>query len=172
MSSLACAGTVDSLQVSYQKGRYSIQLSATVDAGTTEVFHVITDYDQLHRLSDSFVESRLLDAVNDEKKRSLLVTNTCILFYCFRSRMVEDITEHPDHEVISTVDVKESDYRFGRNHWILTPLSGNRTRLQFSCEKEPAFWIPPVIGPWLLKHRMRAEALETMRRIETLARDV
>jgi hypothetical protein len=33
----------------------------------------------------------------------------------------------------------------------------------------PAFWIPPVIGPWLIKKKMMEEGRVTIERIEELA---
>ncbi|MCG8324253.1 MAG: hypothetical protein MI673_01965 [Thiotrichales bacterium] len=164
------AGTIEDLKVEYLHGRYSVRFAATVDAHSSRVFKVITNYDQLHRLNDAFIESRLLSKSKNQK-RSLVVSNMCLLFYCFEARMVEDVIERDGREIISVVDISESDYHYGRNHWTLTPLSDQQTRLEFHCEKEPAFWIPPVIGPLLVKQQMRSASLETIRRIEHLARD-
>jgi hypothetical protein len=35
---------------------------------------------------------------------------------------------------------------------------------------EPDFWVPPVIGPWVLKRELRAGGERALYRIERLAR--
>jgi hypothetical protein len=45
-----------------------------------------------------------------------------------------------------------------------------RTQLDFNAELEPAFWIPPFVGPWLVENSLREEAQRTSSGIEQLAR--
>ena len=33
--------------------------------------------------------------------------------------------------------------------------------MHFSAELEPAFWVPPIIGPWLFRHKITSELLES-----------
>ncbi len=171
LTSLAQAGNIEQLEVEHEQGRYSIHLTAVLEAGSDAVFGIITDYDRLHELSDSLIESRLLSSTDAQHLRRLVVTHSCILVFCFETRMVADVTLHDRREIISEVDARESDYRYGWHHWTLTPLSGTQTRVQFDCEKEPSFWVPPVIGPWLIRHHMRSEILKSMQRIEQLAQN-
>ena len=35
---------------------------------------------------------------------------------------------------------------------------------------EPDFWVPPLIGPWVIKRTMREQAITTSEGIERLAR--
>ena len=43
------------------------------------------------------------------------------------------------------------------------------TRMRFSSEIEPSFWVPPLIGPWLIRHALYAEALRSVINLERLA---
>jgi hypothetical protein len=43
------------------------------------------------------------------------------------------------------------------------------SRIVLDCEVVPSFWIPPVIGPWVIKRKMLEEGRETILRIEALA---
>jgi hypothetical protein len=36
---------------------------------------------------------------------------------------------------------------------------------------EPDFWIPPLIGPWLIKRKLLSETLETVDNLEQLAKN-
>jgi hypothetical protein len=38
--------------------------------------------------------------------------------------------------------------------------------LQFTDTFEPDFWVPPVIGPWLIQRKLVRELTETMAYIE------
>ena len=166
------AGSVETVDVSYHKGRYIIGLTAVLDARPDEVYRVITDYEHMDRLSDAFTGSRILGQTEDGRKRTLLLINACLLFFCFDSRMVQEVSEQDNLLVTSVVDASQSDFRYGTNRWRLVALPENRTKLIYNCEKEPAFWVPPVIGPWLIKHRMQTEMVEIIHRIEALAQNV
>jgi hypothetical protein len=37
------------------------------------------------------------------------------------------------------------------------------------ADQEPDFWIPPVLGPLILKHTFTSEVQETLMKIEQLA---
>ncbi|MEA2079826.1 MAG: hypothetical protein U9P00_08215, partial [Pseudomonadota bacterium] len=43
------------------------------------------------------------------------------------------------------------------------------TRILMRSELAPDFWIPPLLGPWLIKRELRAEALQTMHNLERVA---
>jgi hypothetical protein len=45
---------------------------------------------------------------------------------------------------------------------------GSHSRIKLYSELEPAFWIPPLIGPYLIKQKMMSEAKKTIKRIEEL----
>jgi len=50
-------------------------------------------------------------------------------------------------------------------------LSGNNlvSFLQFSGELTPSFWLPPIIGPLLIKHKLRSEAKYSVIQLELLS---
>ena len=43
--------------------------------------------------------------------------------------------------------------------------------MAFRAEIEPAFWVPPVIGPYLIARELRAQARTTAEAIERLGAD-
>src|SRR3546814_6184254 len=49
-----------------------------------------------------------------------------------------------------------SNLRYGKAHWQLERCDA-QTCLNFSAELEPDFWVPPLLGPWLIKRTMRRE---------------
>ena len=41
--------------------------------------------------------------------------------------------------------------------------------MSLTATLEPAFWVPPVIGPWLVKRRFVSELLESADHMEAAA---
>lgn len=165
---LGQAGSVESAEVAYADGRYQLDLSMRIDSAPEVVYALVTDYARLDQISKTIIESAVLD--HDAGLRRRLVTQTCVWFFCFTATLVEDVVEsEPHHEIITTVVPELSDYRYGRTRWRITPDNGG-TRIDFMALLEPDFWIPPLIGPWLMKQTMREEAERTVLKIEQLTR--
>ena len=62
----------------------------------------------------------------------------------------------------------ESDFKYGHADWRMT-VEGKGSRLLFSAALTPDFWVPPLIGPYVIKKKMREEAIETVLGLERLA---
>ena len=103
-------------------------------------------------------------------KQRRLVTQTCILVFCFTAKMVEDVWEK-DYSVSTRIIPGLSDFDSGKTLWRLVPVAPGQSRLEINSELEPAFWIPPFIGPYLLKRKMLKEAKQSVMQIEALATD-
>lgn len=161
------SGEVKFSQVEYNAGRYELDLSMYIDSDPAAVYDLVTDYARLDRISDTIVESELLKEADGLRRR--LVTDTCIWFFCFTATMVEDVVEFESREILTTIVPALSDYRYGRSTWRVSPVDQG-TLVQFRCTLEPDFWIPPLIGTWLIKEKMREEAERTVHKIEQLIR--
>jgi len=162
------AAEIRSVTASSEYGIYTLEFDAVIMADFASVRGIVTDYDQLYRLSQSILESRVLYTDGAGKTRRKLVTETCILLFCFNAILVEDVVVTGRLLITTTIIPDQSDFAFGRSYWHLIPESGN-TLLRFQSVMEPAFWIPPVIGPWLIKNWMRKEVREIIINIEKQA---
>lgn len=165
----ARAGEVEHAEVTHKAGRYSLDLVMRIDSDPDTVYALVTDYDELQQISRIIVESRLLETQPDGRKRRRLITETCIWFYCFKAIMVEDVVENPDRSILTTIVPAQSDYRYGESVWHISATEDG-TRIHFETTLEPDFWVPPVIGTWILKNKMRTEAERTVLKIEQLRR--
>lgn len=164
------AADIRSITATSEYGIYTLEFDAVIMADFATVRRIVTDYDQLHRLSKSILESRSLDIDDSGNGRRKLVTETCILLFCFDAILVEDVRVTGQQLITTTIIPDLSDFAFGRSYWHLVPESGN-TLLRFQSVMEPSFWIPPVIGPWLIKNWMREEVREIILNIERQAGD-
>ncbi|MBQ0725234.1 MAG: hypothetical protein KBT50_09350, partial [Cycloclasticus sp.] len=55
-----------------------------------------------------------------------------------------------------------SDFSSGWMHSVLIP-DGEQTIIQFSSEMVPNFWLPPWLGPLLVKHALSTESINSLR---------
>ena len=167
----AGAGTVRSADVEYADGVYSLGIDVTIDGKVDAVYALVTDYDRLKELSDIFVDTALISPPGVEPKRRRLVSRACVLFFCYEATMVEDVREIGRKTILTTVVPEKSDFSYGKSRWEVTAVDPDHSRIRFSYEIQPDFWVPPLIGPYLIKRKLMAVAKQTISRIEILAKD-
>lgn len=163
------AGEVRDIEVRYHDGVYILDIDMELDAGFDGVRALITDYGHLERLSSLLTASSLVYRPGGGLRRRLQ-TRICILFFCFKPVIVEDVEEIGRDRILTTVVPSLSDFRSGSSQWRLTATAPGHTRIRFEYRMEPDFWIPPLIGPLLIKSMLQHEAIKTINKIEQLAR--
>jgi len=165
------AGQVKLSNVSYESGIYSMSFTVEIDADFEKVRAIVTDYHNLAKLSDMLVESTVISTPDEKNIRRLLELRACVLLFCREVKLVDRIEEIGRDVIVTTVIPESSDFKSGMSHWQLTGLPGRKTRLEFRCKAEPDFWIPPVIGPIMIKRRLLREAEVIITNIEALSVD-
>jgi len=164
------AGEIQEVSVSHKDGVYTLDLDIIVSSRFEAVYALVTDYDRLKRISEVLIESSLLSEAGAEIKRRRLVTRICILIFCFKARMVEDVWED-ETSIITKIIPEQSDYEYGKTEWHINVVDDEHSRIRLFSELKPDFWIPPFIGPFLMKQKMMSEAKKTINHIEELAGD-
>lgn len=162
---VAQAGEILDSAVELDAGTYHITVDARIDAPLTTVHRMITDYDHLYLINPSIVESRVLQVHNPVRHRVRTVIKACILFFCRRVTQLQDITQYGDRRIEAVILPEGSDFRYGTARWDLTE-DGQATLMHFRAELEPAFWVPPLIGPWLFERKIVREIQESARYME------
>ena len=167
-SQAIAAGQVKESRVDHDAGVYNLSFDLVIDKNIDDVRRVVTDNNGLTQLSNILVESRELSAPKSGLKQRLLVARVCILLICRQVKLVERVKSIGPDEFITTVIPKPSDFKSGTLHWQLTKLADHKTRLEFYGKEEPDFWIPPVIGPILVKRLLERETTVIINNIENL----
>jgi hypothetical protein len=171
-SALAVAATIDELDVDRHRGSYSLEADAWLDATPESTYAVLTDFDDnaYARISRVYKESRYLDPAPDGTPVVYTRMEGCLLWHCVvleRTELLE--TEEPYY--IKSVALPEgSNFKHSMSEWVLEP-EGDGTRMTYTLEMEPDFFVPPVIGPWYLKRTLSQGGLRAVNRIERLARE-
>ena len=163
------AGEVVIAKVEHEDKRYFVEIEVLLDADNKRVQALLTDYDQLTLLNNSIKESHTIYSLDDSTHQIQVVIEACITFFCKRITQIQDVEELPGGVVITTVVPAKSDFDYAHARWKIT-AEGKRTRISFSTDMKPSFWVPPVIGPLLIKGKLEDEALQTIEGLERLAR--
>ena len=163
---LAAAET-ERAEISFEGRTYQYIFIARMRGDINAVHAVVTDYDHMQRINDDIVESRVLARYDNGELKRLLRLRHCILVFCFDMDFVERVRESPGH-IITIVVPEESTFLDGTANWQLQALDGGYTRISVSARQTPRFWIPPVLGPMILKRVFMQEVAETCANIERI----
>ncbi len=161
----AAAGEILSLDVTLEAGQYAVTVETLINAPLNVVYHSITDYNNLAAINPSIEESRVLLVMSPDRHRVRSVIRVCILIFCKRIVQVQDVTRLDGQTIEGVTLPGDSDFKYGLARWQLTS-AGNTTRLHFTQEFIPDFWVPPIIGPWLIQRKLVQEMTETAMYIE------
>jgi len=167
-STAASGGQVHTASVSHQGGSYFVEVDALVGIDAPQARGLLTDYNHLGRVNPAIKESEILLTRKPGDYRVRTLTEACIWFYCRHIEQVQDVIESRDGSITAVVVPALSDFRHGYARVNLWQEPGG-TRILLRSEVEPDFWIPPLIGPWLIKRKLLSEALETVENLERVA---
>lgn len=166
----AAAGTTERAEIRFEGRTYSYTFTALLDGSSEAVRAVVTDYDRLGRINDDIIESRVLERYGPGHLKRVLRMKHCLLVFCFDFDFVETV-EETGERIATTIVPQESNFEDGVAEWRIEPVGERATRITVHATQTPGFWIPPVIGPFLLKRVFIKEINETCVNIERLAQE-
>lgn len=171
LAGLPAAGAAELRAFDMQRrdARYHIVSDTYIDAPPRAVYDVLLDYGHYDRISSVFKESRYLQRNPDGSGLVYTKARGCIAFFCQTVERVEELQVVPGAEIVATVIPARSDTRYSRARWRFEP-EGSGTRLLYELEMEPDFWVPPLIGPPLVRRALKQGGGRAADRVETLAR--
>jgi len=166
---LVDAVDISDLHVSENGGVYHMRLSTVLDVPAEYVHRVLTDYAHIHRLHPAITQSDILDS----PRRGIVRVKTrildCISIFCLELDRVEDVHEVPPYDLQSVIVPSGSNFRSGKADWHIEEME-DRCQLVYEAQLEPDFIIVPVIGPYLVKGKLRDEMVSSLTRIECIAK--
>lgn len=161
----------DLLSVSVEKKgkRYYVNSVSTYAASREALMHILTDYDNFDRVSSVFTESYFLPEGDSGDKRAYTRVEGCVWFFCKSIERV-DVLLIEQSRVVALSDPALSDFKYSKGQWDFETTDAGQT-ITYALEMEPGFWVPPVIGPYILKRRLVDGAVEAVQRVEALAQE-
>jgi hypothetical protein len=156
------------VEVKREEDRYSLKSEAYFAASPKDIYRVLTDYDLFEQFSSAYVETR--NAGRDDQGRPRFFTRMqgCVLLFCRSFVRHGYLLLTPHSEIVAIAEPADSDFRYSREHWRLEG-EGSGTLLIYDFEMEPGFWVPPVIGPYVIQRSLRSGGSDAIDRIEALA---
>jgi len=169
ISSATDAATIERLEAAHTDHRYTLSFEVVLDAERAKVWQIMTDYENLPRLSKTITESHLLKVEHTPEHRVSITFHACVLIFCKTMKKVVDIEARPESEIVVTGVPELSDFSYSVEHWQVS-AEGAQTRLRYHAEMVPDFFIPPIIGPWLVKSFLQREIRGIAAEVEALAK--
>jgi hypothetical protein len=62
-----------------------------------------------------------------------------------------------------------SNVRSGTEHWQIRPIA-DKTRINYNLTLAPGFFVPPLVGSYIVEKKLQEEALICFNNIERIAR--
>jgi hypothetical protein len=163
----AYAAEVNMLHISQSGDSYRISFEAVVNAPARRVYEMLADYGRLDQLSPVIVAISVEPTPNGHGERVRSVLKSCIAFICREIKQVEDVTEPDAYTIVATVVPGQSDFKGGHCVWHIAD-EGSRTRLHYEATRTIGFWVPGLIGPWLIKRTMHEHLTSSVAELERL----
>jgi ribosome-associated toxin RatA of RatAB toxin-antitoxin module len=158
----AIAAAIPDVHIESYDGRFTVRSTTVVAAGATIAWQVISDYNRLAEFVPDLRISRVVSAPGEP----LLVEQggeAGFLIFRFSINVVLEISEFaPQRLAFRAI---RGNMRSMRGEWrIGTAASG--IVLEYFAELEPAFWVPPLLGPAVMRRDIAAQIGGVVREIE------
>jgi hypothetical protein len=160
------AGELLNAHVERRDDHYLLHLDMRIKASYADAYRALVDFKHIPLINDSIKSAQIL-AHKGKITRVRLVAEGCVWIFCRRIAQVQTVTARDDGYIISITDPAHSDLRYGRSLWHLV-AEGKTTRITYNADFVPDFWVPPLIGPMIFKHRLLEEGQKTINGIEHL----
>ena len=164
------SATLQDVDVSRQRDRYSIVADTHLDASPEAVHKVLLDFDgdRYQRISEIYKESAYLPPDADGTPLVFTRVEGCLLLFCRSMSRVERLEVVTPQFIRSKVIPERSDFKYALAEWTLE-ADGTGTHVVYKMELEPNFWLPPFVGPWFVKRTLVQGAPAAIEQIEQLA---
>ena len=150
--------------------RYVMRSVAWFDAEIEYLYDVLLDWDLSTEFSSVVVESRNLEPDGQGRPQYYTRNEACVAFFC-KSMVREGVVEFERYEFIkASVIPDKSDFHYSNERWTFHE-EGEGTVVVYDIEFSPKFFVPPLIGPYMIKRKLKSGAGDALDRIEVIAQE-
>ncbi len=164
----ANAAELRSVDVEYHKGRYTVMSEVWFDATKEQIFEVFRRWDLSTQFSSAIAESRDIAADEHGRPGYYVRNEGCLLFFCMSFVRQGHVELEVNEELRAVANPELSDFKLARETWTFVAENGG-TVVTYRLLMEPDFWVPPGIGPYLIKRKFKNNGGEAIDRIEAIA---
>jgi hypothetical protein len=156
------------IMVEREDGIYSMRSEVFFEVEPVFLYRVLTDFDLFKKFTSAIIESNNVAADEQGRPQFFARMEGCVLVWC-RSFVRNGYLElNPIAEIIAISDPERSDFEISRERWQLIE-EDEGTLMIYEFQMVPAFWVPPLIGPFYIKRALLSGGVDAVNRIEALA---
>jgi ribosome-associated toxin RatA of RatAB toxin-antitoxin module len=159
------------VQVELENERYRLYSETVFAVGPQALYELLIDYEKFEKFTSAIVESRNIEPDEWGRPGFYARMEGCAFLFCKSFIRNGHLILKPISEIIAVADPERSDFKYSRERWQII-ANGKGTLLIYDFEMEPAFWIPPIIGPFFIQRALRKGAIRAVNRIELLAQEI
>lgn len=169
-SPTVAAAEIQRVDVRYSGGEYHVVIDAVLHAKAAAVFGILTDYARWHEINDLIKESEVEEVADASAQRVRTVSEGCVLAFCKRVEQVQWMRTAPGWQISAELLPERSDLKSG---WARTVLvdNGDHTVFRYEMALVPDFWVPPIVGPYIVRRKLHRQAVDTAHAVEAAARN-
>lgn len=169
----AHAAQVSSVHVAREGSQFLIDMHIAIDAPPTAVFRALQDYATMARYNPDLRSVRVEPDASPGRVRLFTNVHVCVLVFCKMMHQEQIMTATPSADGGALhAELVAGDFKGGSGLWVVRPCpkAPAASCLDVRIVLVPAFWVPPVIGPWVIRRKMAEEARRTSAGLERTAR--
>jgi hypothetical protein len=163
------AAEMRSVDVEYENKRYTMQSEAWFDAPVEQVYAVFRDWDLSTQFSSAIVDSRNMAADERGRPQYYVRNRGCVLFFCLTFERYGYVESEPSSVLRAFANPETSDFLLCNETWTFVAENGG-TSVVYDLSMQPKFWVPPGIGPYVIKRKLKSDGGDAIDRIEAIAR--
>ena len=161
----AFAAAADELRVSRDGETIIIHGQLDLPVPPRAAWATLTDYAQFVDFVPDVTHSRLLPSGIHERLLDLRGKNR-VLFFSAEYRAVLALQEEGEERI--RFKAVSGNFKELEGEWHLSP-NGAGTRIAYRARLVPDFWVPPLIGPLLIRYNVRRQLEGMVREMERRA---
>lgn len=170
---LALGATADgaeilSIKVESDAGAYTMTSEVWFDATLEQIYEVYRHWDYSTEFSSAIVEARDMEPDEQGRPQFYIRNKGCVLFFCQSFERQGHIELQPHETIRAYANPDTSDFHFSNESWQFLPRDGG-TVVTYDLAMKPKFWVPPGIGPYLIKRKLKNNGGDAVDRIERIA---
>ena len=166
----AAAAELKEHEFDFTNGCSRYRFMAQLQAPAAEVLQTLVDPARIALTNDDIRTSQVVSRASDGSFVREVRMEQCVIGICFDIRFVERVRADGPGTLAVTQLPNAGTFRRGNARWTVTSLPGGLTSLSMQAEQEPSFWVPPIVGPFLMRRTFEREVRETIGKIEEISR--
>ena len=170
MPAVVGAATLRDVTVDRVDGTYVLHSEVWFDVEIEKIYGVFLDWGQSTKFSSVVVESRNVEPDEFGRPRYYSRNRVCLWFYCKSFERFGYVSFEYLEYIESTVDPEKSDFHVSDERWEFRE-EDNGTVIVYDLVMKPKFFIPPLIGPAIMKRKLKNGGTAAIDRIEAVAKE-